>query len=365
MAADKIGGRLDRVLPKMFPQEENMTPLERCLTAVRHEVTDRVPVVPIVISHAISLAGARFCDYNQDPHLLAEVQAGAWRRYGYDGLHITSDNWILPQALGVPVQFYADLPPTGLERPLAHKREMSLLPPLEKARTAARMGLLPEATRHARQLLGDACLIKTNFDQGPFSLATAVRGIEQLMMDMTDDEQFVFDLLEFATAMVVHLGLSVGRAGAHAVTFGDSVAGLISREDYTKFAWPFEKQVVESLHAELDAPVFLHICGQTTHIVDYMAMTGADALELDYQNDFAEMKRRVGAEVCLEGNLDPTRVLLRGTPELVYEQSKGLIAAAGPGGGFILSSGCEVPRDTPPENIGAMLRAALDCGGGS
>ena len=87
------------------------------------------------------------------------------------------------------------------------------------------MGLLPAATRYARELLVDTCFIKSNFDQGPFSLASAVRGIEQLMIDMHDDEEFVFDLLEICTELVFKLGLEVGRARPHAITFGDSVAG--------------------------------------------------------------------------------------------------------------------------------------------
>ena len=336
-----------------------MNPLERCLCAVRGEAPDRVPVVPLIISHAVKQAGVAFSQYNQSPELIAGVQAEAWRRYGYDGIHVTTDNWILPQALGVPVRFHDDMPPAGLERPLAAKRDLALLPPLAEAKVAARMGLLPEATRCARRMLGDACFIKTNFDQGPFSLASAVRGIEALMMDTVDQEQFVFDLLEIAVEMVSHLGIEVGRAGAHAVTFGDAVAGLVSREDFVKFAFPALKEVIGRLHASLDVPVFLHICGKTTHIVDYMAATGADALELDFQNDFGEMKRMVGGTVCLEGNLDPTGVLLQGTPELVYRKSRELMESAGPGG-FILSSGCEVPRDTPPENIEAMVRAARD-----
>jgi uroporphyrinogen decarboxylase len=338
-----------------------MNCLERCLCAVRRQVPDRVPVVPLIISHAVRQAGIAFSEYNQSPELIASVQAQAWRRYGYDGIHVTTDNWILPQALGVPVRFHDDMPPVGLTRPLAAARDLSLLPPLEEAKSAARMGLLPAATRCARGMLGDSCFIKTNFDQGPFSLASAVRGIEALMMDTVDQEQFVFDLLEMAVEMVSHLGIEVGRAGAHAVTFGDAVAGLVSREDFIKFAFPALQEVVRRLHAQLDVPVFLHICGKTTHIVDYMAKTGADALELDFQNDFGEMKRAVGSQVCLEGNVDPSGVLLQGTPELVYRKSRELIQSAGPGG-FILSSGCEVPRDTPPENVEAMVRASRDGG---
>ncbi|MGD1103552.1 MAG: uroporphyrinogen decarboxylase family protein [Terriglobia bacterium] len=341
-----------------------MNPVQRCLKAIRHDSPDRVPVIPLIISHAAQLEGVPFGTYNRDPRVMVDCQVAAWRKYGYDGIHVTTDNWILPQALGVPVQFHSDLPPIGLARPLANTKDLSALPPLREAKSAARMGLLPEATRYARDLLGDTCFIKSNFDQGPFSLASAVRGIEQLMIDMYDDEGFIFDLLEICTEMVCELGLAVGRARPHAITFGDSVAGLISRKDFCKFAFPPEKEVVRSLQAALDVPVFLHICGSASHILDYMTGTGADVLELDHFNDFAEVKRQVGSTICLEGNLDPTRVLFQGTPELVREKSVELIRAAGTCGGLILSSGCEVPRDTPPANIFAMVHAAREYAGG-
>jgi uroporphyrinogen decarboxylase len=341
-----------------------MNSVERCFRAIRHEPPDHTPVIPLIISHAVRLAGVPFWAYNREPKVIVDCQAEAWRKYGYDGIHVTTDNWILPEALGVPVQFYSDLPPTGLARPLAATMNLSLLRPLAEAKSAGRMGLLPEATRYARDLMGDSCFIKTNFDQGPFSLASAVRGIEQLMIDMHDDEGFVFDLLEVCTELVCELGLAVGRARPHAVTFGDSVAGLISRKDFIKFAFPFEQTVLQRLHAALDMPVFLHICGNASHILDYMAATGADVLELDHFNDFREVQQQVGSAVCLEGNLDPTRVLFQGTPELVREKSLELLYGVGTGGGLILSSGCEVPRDTPAANILAMVQAAREWAGG-
>jgi uroporphyrinogen decarboxylase len=129
------------------------------------------------------------------------------------------------------------------------------------------------------------------------------------------------------------------------------VAGLIRPNDFIKFAFPSEKEVVRRLHAVLDVPVFLYICGRTSHILDYMVKTGADVLELDHFSDFAEIKREIGGTVCVEGNLDPSGVLLQGTPELVREKSAELIRVAGSDGGLILSSGCEVPPETPPANI--------------
>jgi uroporphyrinogen decarboxylase len=337
-----------------------MDSVERCMRAIRHEETDRVPVAPLIISHAVQLANLPFCRYSTDPIALADCQIACWRKYSYDAIHITTDNWILPQALGVRVRFYPDLPPTGVAPPLARAKDLFLLPSIEKAKTAARMNLLPTATRYARQTLGNACFIKANFDQGPFSLCTALRGIEQLMTDMHDDGQFVLDLLEVCSQLVVHLGMAVGTAGAHALTFGDSAAGLISRKDFIKYAYPFEKYVVQRLRAALGLPIFLHICGRASHILDCMADTGADALELDHFNDFAHAKKQVGARTCLVGNLDPVRVMLQGTPEVVRQKSAELISTAGSGGGFILSPGCEVPRDTPAANLLALVEAARD-----
>jgi len=195
-----------------------MNSVERCLAAIGLREPDRVPIVPLIISHAAKMCGVRFSDYNHDPKIIVDCQAAAWKRYGYDGIHVTTDNWILPQALGVPVQFYPDLPPTGMARPLAQTKDLATLPRVAEAKNAARMGLLPAATRYARQILANECFVKTNFDQGPFSLASAVRGIDNLMVDLRDDEQFVFDLLGICTEMVFELGKAVGAAGAHAIT---------------------------------------------------------------------------------------------------------------------------------------------------
>jgi uroporphyrinogen decarboxylase len=51
------------------------------------------------------------------------------------------------------------------------------------------------------------------------------------------------------------------------------------------------------------------------------------------------------------------------TPQQVFETAREAIQKAMRGGGFILSSGCALGRDTPPENIEAMARAAMEFGG--
>jgi uroporphyrinogen decarboxylase len=81
-------------------------------------------------------------------------------------------------------------------------------------------------------------------------------------------------------------------------------------------------------------------------------------LELDHLVELTEAKTRVGNDVILMGNLNPTELLLTGTPESVEAEARECIRAVGQDGRFILSSGCEVPPLTPLANIRAMVTAA-------
>lgn len=101
----------------------------------------------------------------------------------------------------------------------------------------------------------------------------------------------------------------------------------------------------------------MHICGDTTEIIDLMAEYGADVLEVDSLVDLSATYKKTGRKICLEGNIHPTALLLQGTRTDVYAEALGCIEKSC-GKNLVLSSGCEVPRYTPEENIKAMLDAA-------
>jgi uroporphyrinogen decarboxylase len=74
------------------------------------------------------------------------------------------------------------------------------------------------------------------------------------------------------------------------------------------------------------------------------------------------MMQRIAESLTLMGNLDCNRLLHLGSAEEVEKACKKAIQQAGPGGGFWLSGGCEIPRDMPYENMRAMLRAVQTYG---
>ena len=84
-------------------------------------------------------------------------------------------------------------------------------------------------------------------------------------------------------------------------------------------------------------------------------------LQLDELTDLKSAKKIIGDHCCLMGNV-PAGVLSEGSPADVEKYCRQLINGCMEGGGFILSSSCEVPPETPPENIMAMKNAVIRYG---
>jgi uroporphyrinogen decarboxylase len=115
-------------------------------------------------------------------------------------------------------------------------------------------------------------------------------------------------------------------------------------------------------------PTLMHCCGKARALVDMCseetALSALNPLEAPPLGDcdIAEVKLAHGAEMCLMGNLPTTTLMLNGTPDDVRRAAHELIDAVGAGGGFVLSTGDQCGRDTPDENIFAMIEEAHDYG---
>jgi uroporphyrinogen decarboxylase len=127
-------------------------------------------------------------------------------------------------------------------------------------------------------------------------------------------------------------------------------------------------QRVTRLAAEIGIPTHVHSCGPETALVRMAALetdlTVIDPLEIPPMGDcdLAALKHLYGDKIVLKGNLHTTEVMLRGSTEDVIAASRKAIDDGGAGGGFILSTGDQCGRDTPDENIAAMVHTARTYG---
>jgi len=202
-------------------------------------------------------------------------------------------------------------------------------------------------------------------DQGAFSLASMMRGMQDFLMDiaMAEDDPELVDkimrLLKFCNDAQFEFIKALVGAGAHVVTTGDSISGpsVCSPNVYRKYSLPFEKDMVQRCNA-IGVPYSIHICGATEAIIPDWMTAGAPIWEIDHKTDFTVAREQTKGKTTLFGNLDTSSVMFLGKPELVIEKSREVIEIAKPDPGFILSSGCMLGAKTPPENLAAMVEAA-------
>ncbi|HET6450049.1 MAG TPA: uroporphyrinogen decarboxylase family protein, partial [Spirochaetia bacterium] len=163
------------------------------------------------------------------------------------------------------------------------------------------------------------------------------------------------DLVEFVTEMEMGFARAQIQAGADFIGVGDAAASLLGPDLYREFVWEAQKRYMARLH-EMGVPVRLHICGNVTPLLEMLAEVGWNLLDLDSMVSMAEARRIIGPGRCLAGNLNPVEAVRNGTPSSV---EKGLeICRAEAGSPYAVAAGCEIPRDTPAENLLAMARFA-------
>jgi MtaA/CmuA family methyltransferase len=330
---------------------------ERVIAMLQGQPVDHLPVMPITMMFASDLIGAKYVDYATDFRVQAEGQLRVAEQFELDYVSVISDPCCEPADLGATIKFFPDQPPAIDEENalLAEKdklRKLEVPDPAGGGRMANRVkavGLLTQ--RSARDKIVEGWI------EGPCAEAADLRGINALMMDFFDEPQFITELFEFVLELEVAFAKAQVAAGAELIGIGDAAASLVGPKIYQQFVWPYEKQMVDRVHA-LGAYVRLHICGNTRQILDDMGRLRCDMVDLDSPTPVGEARAAMGPDQVLLGNLDPVRGLRDGTPESVYAAVAECHRQAG--SRFIVGAGCEVVRDTQAVNLHAMVRYGLE-----
>jgi uroporphyrinogen decarboxylase len=338
-----------------------MNGYQRIRAALEGGRPDAPPVMLHNFMMAAAEAGVTMAQYRSDPDALARCFIQSVETYDYDGIMVDVDTVTLAGAAGVPVMFPEDEPAVSRGARLRSLDEVRELEPAEVAAYPVAQVWL-EAVRLLKRHFGDEVYLRGTCDQCPFALASCLRGAADWMMELTDpaNEEDAHALLEYSTGITTQFIRLMAETGCHMVSNGDSAAGpsLVSPRIYREFAWPYEKRIVEAAHAA-GLPYALHVCGKTEPILEDLAATGSDALELDYKTR-AERAAEVldRTKTTLIGNIDPSAVLALGTPSEIEAKTAELLAVFAGGRRLIVNAGCAIPASTPPENLRAMITAA-------
>lgn len=328
---------------------------ERILARIEGRPVDRPPRMPITMMFAADQLGAKYRAYATDHRVLAEAQLLTAERFDFDYVSAISDPAREAADCGAKIGLFDDQPPAIDETNalLADRSALARLrvpDPLGGGRMHDRVkGVALLREKAAGRLLVEGWI------EGPCAQGADLRGINALMTDFTDDEAFVRDLFAFTVEMELRFARAQLEAGADLIGLGDAAASLVGPRVYEEFVWPFEKKLVDGLHA-MGARVRLHICGNTTRILDGIGRLGCEIVDLDSMVPLAKAREAMGPAQVLLGNINPVAVLRNGTPADVARELAKCRAEAGEP--WVVGAGCEVPRGTPAANVRAMAAFA-------
>lgn len=332
-----------------------MNSRERVLAHLDGKPVDRLPLMPITMQFAADLIGAKYRDYATDYRVLAEGQLRVAEQFGFDYVNTMSDPAREAADCGAAVEFFDNSPAALIEEQalLADKTKLLTLTPPDPSKSPRMLNGI-RAVGFLRQRVGNDKVVE-GWIEGPCAEAADLRGINTLMLDFYDDPQFVRDLFRWVIEMELKFAAAQIAAGADLIGMGDAAASLVGPQIYQEFVWPFEKKLIDGVHA-LGGRVRLHICGNTRFALTALASLGAEVIDLDFPVPLGEARQKMGSRQVLLGNLNPVAALRNSTPAKIVADLSRCHREAG--SRFIVGAGCEIPRDTPHKNVAAVFNYA-------
>ncbi len=313
---------------------------------------------------AARLAGYDMIEFSRDPQKLASAHLQAQEKIGYDGIIVGCDAVVMAEAVGAEVDYTADAAPRHRAGCLSKTRDYKKLKKINPWKDG-RLPVWLEAVRTVVEKKGREVFIMGRGDQGPFSLACMIRGIDDFLMEIAaaEDLESILGLLRYSKECAVEFIKAMKSVGAHITSIGDSLSGpeLISPQMYERFVFPLHRELAEDCK-RIGIPLSIHICGKTEAILDTWVRTGAEMIEIDHKTDLSAALKRTRNKVSILGNIDTSEVLSRGAPKDVEKAVEAVLQAVMPQAGFFLNAGCLIARETPVENLRVMVEMAKSKG---
>jgi uroporphyrinogen decarboxylase len=284
------------------------------------------------------------------PDLVVELSLQPCRRMDVDAAIVFSDIMVPLAAVGVPVRIEPGRGPV-VDEPVRTPADVARLRPLEPE---IDVPFVLEAIRLLRKELTVPLL---GFAGAPFTLASyLVEGGPSRTHERTRSlmlaEPSTWDALMSALVVIVlaHLRAQVD-AGAQAMQIFDSWVGAVGPDAYERSILPHMERLFDGLR-DLAVPT-IHFGVGTGELLPLMRGAGGDVIGVDWRTPLDVAWERVGADRCVQGNLDPA--VLSAPFEVIEAEAEGVLGRAAMRNGHIFNLGHGVPPGTDPATLGRLV----------
>ncbi len=332
-----------------------MNSYQRVKARLEGKSVDRIPNLSIIMTFAAKYIEVPYKKYVTDYNYLVEGNIKCCQEFGIDMVSAISDpcregydmgadirmpDDDVPSFKGIFIEDYSDL------------TNLKVVDPHQGTRMSDRLkaiALYQKKVAKKWPILG--------WVEGAFASASNLRGVNNLMLDLIEKPAEVHNLLEICTEQAIIFAEEQVKAGANFIGIGDATASLIGPTHYKEFVLPYEKKISQAIK-KAGAKTKLHICGDITPLLAEIAELEADIVDIDWMVDFAEAAKVLAEKSAVCGNFDPVDILLQGSEQKV---KKAVIDCIQKGNETsLIAPGCEVPLQTPWENMYAITEAIND-----
>ncbi|MSR32381.1 MAG: uroporphyrinogen decarboxylase [Gemmataceae bacterium] len=326
------------------------------LRAARGESVERVPVWAMRQAgrwdpEFMQLRQGRgFFDFSSDVELASQASLLPVRM-GVDAVILFYDITTLPVSMGLPFSLQPKRGPVPAN-PVRTREDVLRLNPLPGPETFASVrGML----KKVRERLGGSLPVLV-FAGAPFTVAAYCIGTGK---DMEATRQFAREsplvwgeLLERLSSATIHYLNTLIAEGADAYQLFDSWAGMLSPEEYQRWAQEYHQRILSGARG-VPRILFVKECPYLNKQVE----TPAEVISLGKRHDLKAARAKY-PHLVFQGNVDEA-ILHKGTPEQVRAAVFDCLRAGG-GHRHILNLNHGVDKDTPVANFQAFIQAAKE-----
>ncbi|HLP17354.1 MAG TPA: uroporphyrinogen decarboxylase [Bacteroidota bacterium] len=331
------------------------------LRALRRESVERTPVWFMrqagryLPEYRAVRAKTDFLTLCKTPELASEVTIQPVDLVNVDAAIIFSDILVVPEAMGMELIVEEGKGGPRFPSPVRSRAEIDKLSEIDPASS---LKYVMDALRLTRTRLENRVPL-IGFSGSPWTLASymvegrgskSFRYIKELVYSNPSDAHAL--LSKLAQSVARYLSCQID-AGAQTVQIFDTWGGILAPEEFEEFSLRYIREVVSEVKKKgVPVIVFCKDCG---YALERIAATGADCVGLDWTTDIRTSRQRVGANVALQGNLDPT--ILFSTPARIEQGVRSILEKFGAGSGHVFNLGHGILPETPVENVRAFVEA--------
>ncbi len=332
-----------------------MTKRDEYLALLKGEHPDgKVFFRPILMHFAARFNNTTYGKFASDYRVLVESNIRAMEYFDTDMVSLISDPYRETAAFGAGIEYVDEGVPRCLGHIVSSMEDARNLPDPDVYKCDRTLDRIKGAEYFQKLLKGTVPV--SGWVEGPLAEACDLAGVDTMLMHLMMDPDFANYLMDKCMVTARNFSKAQAEAGCDLIGIGDAICSQIDKETYDKFVKQRHADLIRFIH-ECGATVKLHICGNTTHLLESFRELHADIIDLDWQVDIDHARQVLGNDVVLGGNINPVLVQNKSENE-VYEMSKALVDKY-KDQKYLLAAGCEITVLTPHENLMAMRRASI------